>query len=408
MRHKPLLMLLPGLLLVLSAGAEQPDPAIQLNHLIQKIDLRSSVHQRSESALLDELTAVEQAALEANNQSDYSLELRPRVTDSSAGVALRVYLPERWNKRTLSEQLILAAQSEQLRVAALEWQEVMEVYRNFCAYRMLCRQRELLNAEIAFVKPYLEQADLGVEQHQFSIANRARLYSHHLDLLNQKNKVKLELIDLARSLYRLLGPAAELDSYSRMARLPALTRLNADALIQQALRQRSDYRRFDVDAQALDAAEALAQSKDVFRLKYLQPSYDVDYSGGDNSWALSASFILPWGSQRSEIQVYQQQRLLLSAAQSQQQALIADEIQVLLKTARAYDARIRERMMQTDAVVKQLEADLEDMRKGTLEQVRERLLIRERLLDVALHEAKAEYEKECLAVDLAETLGRLD
>ncbi|MCK5676509.1 MAG: hypothetical protein KAH99_05795, partial [Verrucomicrobia bacterium] len=107
--------------------------------IMRKGNLHEAIRIRSESVLLDELTALEQAEAQAKSRSEYGLELRPRVTNSEVGLALRIYLPDRWSKDKLREQLALVAESEQLRVAALDWQEVMAVYRDFCAYRMLRR-----------------------------------------------------------------------------------------------------------------------------------------------------------------------------------------------------------------------------------------------------------------------------
>ena len=121
-------LLLPGLILAAgSAGAGVED----------------TLSKRSERAVIDESMAAEQARARAQSRSEYGLELRPRVTDSDAGVALRIYLPSRWNKSKLREQLTLVTESEQLRVAALEWQELMQVYRSFCDYRMFQSQRAL-------------------------------------------------------------------------------------------------------------------------------------------------------------------------------------------------------------------------------------------------------------------------
>lgn len=165
-------------------------------------ELTTSLQALSERVLLDESTAAEQAATEARSDSGAGLELRPGYSEDNSSHAVRLYLPSRWTQTKLHEQLSLVAQSEELRVAALEWQDLLSVYRDFCTYRMLNKQLVLLTDEIDTLTPSLNQADLSVQQHQFSVTNRAKLYGEALDLLNAQQKVETELLG---GIYSALG-----------------------------------------------------------------------------------------------------------------------------------------------------------------------------------------------------------
>lgn len=382
-------------LLAMSASAAEPG-------------LRETIHVRSESALLDELTAVEQAEAQAKSRSEYGLELRPRVTDSKVGLALRIYLPDHWSKDKLREQLVLVAESEQLRVAALEWRELMAVYRGFCTYRMFRKQLTLFDQEIQTLEPHLREADQGVELRQLSVADRAKLYSHCLGLANDRGKVKSSLLETKKKLRLTLGHTADLERFSDIAVVAMPARMEIETLLRQALDHRADYRQFDVNAQSLGVAEAVARSEDGFRFKYIQPGYDVDYEGGQNSWWLSAAFVLPWGTRNPDIAVYQQRYALSVAAMDLQRAMIEERLRVLLKTAEDYYDQADQRNRTLKPLLKQLGKDLEQMDTGRLEQLRDLLSIRERILEASLQTTEAACWKECIAVDLAEELGHLE
>ena len=369
--------------------------------------LRETIHARSESILLDEATALEQAEVQAKSRSGYGLELRPRVTESDVGLALRIYLPDRWSKDRLREQLSLVAESEQLRVVALEWRELMAVYRGFCTYRMLREKRVLLDREIQALEPRLKEADRGVALHQLAVPDRAKLYSHCLGLVNDREKVKASLLEVGRQLRLALGHDADLERFSNRAIIEMPPQMEAGTLLRQALDHRTDYRRFDVDSRSLEAAEAVAHSEEGFRFRYIQPFYNVDYEGGENSWGLSAAFVLPWGTRNPDIAVYRQQHALALAAMDLHRATIEHRLRVLLKTAGEYHAQADQRNHALAPLLEQLTQDLEQMDSGRLEQLRDLLSIRKRLLDASLQTTESTCRKECLAVDLAEELGSL-
>jgi len=370
-------------------------------------DLREAVRLRSDAALLQESIAVGQAEARAAGQSSYGIELRPRVTDSKAGAALRIYLPDHWSKARLREQLMLVAESEQLRVAALEWKELMAVYRDFCTYRMLHAQRDLFNEEIRALKPYLAQADQRVERRQLSVMDRAKLYSLFLDLMGDREQVSTSLLEVEQRLRFVLGPAADLDRFAASAKVEMPARMDVDALLRQALENRADYRQFAIDSRSLDVAEAAARSKDGFRFKYIQPAYNVDYEGGENSWDLSASFVLPWGTRNHDAEVLKQQQMLMLSERSQQCILIEDRLRVLLKTAEAHYDLAGARTRALKPLLAQLQQDLAQMDNGMLDQLRDRFMIRKRILDAALQNTDSICKKERLAIDLAEEIGRI-
>lgn len=366
--------------------------------------LKKAIHNQSEAAILTESTAVEQAEARAKSRSEYGLELRPRVTDSDVGVALRIYLPDRWNQSKLREQLALVAESEQLRVATLEWKELIQVYRQLSDYRMIQKQLILFDAELQELEPYLNLANLSVGLNQLAVVDRAKLYSLYLDLINNRERVNLSLLDTEQELRIVLGVNANLDQLAQSTRVK-MPRLLFDELMQQALNNRSDYRQFDIQSRSLTAAEGVAQSEDGFRLKYIQPAYNVDYNNGESTVGLSASFILPWGTRNPDIAVFQEQRTLSYAAQKLQRSTIENRLHVLLKTAKAYYKQASDRSTKLKPLLEQLSTDLEQIDTGRIEDLRDQMLIRERILDVSLQTTRFIQNKENISLDLIEELG---
>jgi len=394
-----------GLLpMVLLAGAMAED---NIAALMRKGELSATVKDRSEGVLLEETTAVEQARAAAQSRSEYGLELRPRVTGDDVGAALRIYLPSRWNKSKLREQLALVAQEEQLRVAALEWQDLMAVYRGFCEYRMLNKQLKIYQKELDTLEPYLEKANIEVELNQLSVTDRAKLYSLYLDLVNSQEKVHADLLENRQELQLLVGAEANLEQMAEAALITMPPRAEFERLFQQALKNRSDFQLHRAQVRSTSAAEAVARSEDGFRLKYIQPDIQVDYNDGETSFGLSASFILPWGTRNPDIAVYQQQRALSLSVMELQRRLIADRLRVLLETAEVYYAQSAERSGRIKPLLLKLDADLKTMETGRLEELRDVMLVRERILDVSLQTTRAISNKERIAIDIAEEIGTL-
>lgn len=398
MMRAPLFSLL--LIPLLSAGQD-------LEKLMLNGELKDQIQQRSERTVLEESTAAEQARAEAKSRSEFGMELRPKITDSEVGVALRVYLPDRWDKDKLREQLILLAESEQLRVSALEWEQLMDVYRDFCEYRMLKKQLTVYNEELIWLEPYLEKANEGVELNQLSVTDRAKLYSLYLDLVNNHEKVKLDLLDIEQNLRLLLGAEANLDNMANTALVTMPPEAEFKALMSRALNNRSDYRRFDVQSKTLRSAEDRARSEDGFRMKYLQPFYEYDYDNGDSTIGLSASFILPWGTRNPDIAVFQHEQLLNQSAMELQRTIIEHRLQVLLKSAASYYSQAGDRSARIKPLLSHLAGDLETINTGRLVDLRDQMLIRERILDVSLQTHRAICRKEQIAVELAQELGTL-
>ncbi|MDF7801143.1 hypothetical protein P4C99_16825 [Pontiellaceae bacterium B1224] len=390
--------------MVFAAGALASE---DLDELMRKGDLSAAVKGRSEGVLIEDSIAVEQARASAQSRSEYGLELRPRVTDSEVGAALRIYLPSSWNKSKLREQLALVAQEEQLRVSALEWLDLMDVYRGFCEYRMLNSQLEIYQNELNALEPYLEKANLEVELNQLSVTDRAKLYSVYLDLVNSQEKVSSDLLEIRQELHLLVGPTANLEDMAKTALIPMPQKTDFELLFQQALQNRSDYQLYSAQARSTSAAEAVARSEDGFRLKYIQPDVEVDYDNGETSFGLSASFVLPWGTRNPDIAVYQQQQALSLSVMDLQRRLIADRLRVLLNSADAYYTQASERSERIKPLLLKLDADLKTMDTGRLEELRDLLLVRERILDVSLQTTRSLCNKEQIAVDLAEEIGTL-
>jgi hypothetical protein len=376
-----------------------------LEALMERAELRETIRTRSGGTLLEESTALERARTQARSRSDYGLELRPGISDDDVRLALRVYLPDRWSKKRLREQLALATQSEQLRVAALEWQDIVSVYRDFCSYRMLRNQLTLLENELKFIEPYLAQADQRVELSQLAIGDRARLYSTYLALLNDGNELENSLLDSRRRLKMVLGPNANLENLSALAVITMPSQLEIESLLRLALGKRADYRLLTAEVRAMQLAEEAARSEDGFRLKYIQPAYSVNYNDGSSGWELSTSLVLPWGTRNPDIAVYQSQQALSLAAQTEQRKIIEDRLRVLLDTAEGHYAQAAAQNRRIRPVIDQLNADLEQMAGLPLEQIRDVLSIRERMLDASLQSAESKCRTEILAVDLAEELG---
>ncbi len=396
-------IVLPALCCISSTVLATSDQT--LSALMEQASFHDTIRNQNAGALIDESTELEQSKTFARSRSDYGLELRPSISDEDVGLALRVYLPGRWSKKRLHEQLTLAARSEQLRIKTLEWKDVIAIYRDFCTYRMLKQQLALTENEIRFIEPYLKKADQAVTLNQLAVSDRARLYSTYLALANDQADLGNNFLDAQRRIRMVVGPDADLEQLSTMAVIDIPSQLEIKSLLKTALEQRSDYRQFGIDLRAMQLAEEAARSEDGFRLKYLQPAYRVDYDNGSSGWELSTSIVLPWGTRNPDIAVYQHQQALFIAAQDQQRRIIEDRLRVMLDMANAYYMQVAEQKKRTGPVIRQLNEDLEVLADVPLEQVRDLISVRERMLDAALQSAKFEYMAETITVDLAEELG---
>ena len=367
-----------------------------------------AVRSLSERRFLEQSTLAEQAAVRARNPSDFSMELRPAVSDTDAGVGLRVYLPARWRQKALREQLEWVAQSEQLRVSALEDQALLAVYRDFCTYRMLRKQIALYTGEMEWLEPYLGQADQRVQQRQLAVSDRAKLYADYLRLLSNREQAAMEWIEVQHALQKALGSQADLEAFAQIQPIPMPTRLELDELLQQALESRADYQRMELETKVLGAAEAVARAEDGFHFKFFQPSYVRDYKDGEDAWALSAAFVLPWGGHNPDIVEYREKKELAGYQMALQRHILKERLQSLINASEelqnrsgpAGNARFR-------PLVDQLTHDLDLMKDLPLDQMRDRLQIRERMLDAEIQATVVENKREQLAIDFAEELGTL-
>jgi hypothetical protein len=368
-------------------------------------DVKSALRPLSESSLLTESIAAEQAAVEGR-RTGAGLEFRPGYTEDEGTVAFRFYLPDSWSKSRLREQLRLTAQSEELRIAALEWKELTAVYRQFCTFRMLRDQSAQLTAEIDRLAPCLEQINRSVQQHQFSVTDRAKLYGDYLDLINRHEKTDAEQLALRRQLYQVLGSDADLDALADAARIAPLPRLPLDDGLRLAQECRADLRQLDTQAQALGSAAALAAAGDGFRLKHIQTDYKMDLTGDDpDQWGVSAAFSL-WGNRNPDVSTCRQQQLLAVSTLALQRRVIKARLQALLTAADEFDVKMARRNRTVQPMLDQLTADLQCMSDSPLH-LRDRMTIRGQILDTTLETARMECEREILAIDLAEELGTL-
>jgi hypothetical protein len=377
-----------------AAGEPPAEPAAAIQALSEGLFLQKSVQ-------------AEQASVRVRAASDFSVELRPGVSDDDAGVALRINLPGRWSPAALREQLALAARSEELRVAELEWAELVAVYRGLATYRLLRKQIDLCAAELEGLEPFLGRADQGVLQRQLAVSDRAALYGHQLRLMNERQKLELAWNEIQLELHRSLGSRADLEALARLRPLAMPTRIELDGLVRQALEHRADYRRREVEAQALGAAEAQARAEDGFHLRFIQPSYARDYEAGEDTWALSAAFVLPWGGRNPDIAEYREQRELADFGLALQRRILKERLQSLIQASEALEKQIENRSLQIQPLVERLEMDLAQMDDGQLGSLRSRMQIRERMLDSALQTALLECRREQMAIDFAEELGTL-
>ncbi len=365
----------------------------------------AAIHHLSEGLFLKKTTQAEQAALRARTPSDFSLELRPGVGDDNAGIALRIYLPGWRGGEALRRQLELAARSEELRVAEWQWQELLAVYRHLSTYRLLRRQIALVEAEIKEWEPWLARADQAVQKRQFAASDRARLTSRYLDLLHDRQRLEADWIQNQLDLHVVLGSQADLEAFAEIPPIGLPDRSRVDDLLRQAVENRPDYRQMDVDAQTLEAAEAMARAEDGFRFKYLQPSYSRDYREGEDQWAVAAAFVLPWGPRNPRIAEYREQRELAHFEMALQRRIIRERLQSLLQASAALQEQLERRTREFQPLLTQLTQDLDQLDPEHLASMSDRMQIRGRLLDAALQSALLESRREHLAIDLAEELG---
>ena len=380
-------------------------PLIALSSANAEDTIQQTIHERGEATLLAPATSLEQARTQMRSRSDFGLELRPSIdSNDELGLALRIYLPNKWDEKNLKQRLELAATAEQLRIAQLEWNDVTSVYRDLASYRMLQKKSVLLQQELEFIAPFLKLADQRVERNQLDVADRTRLYSDKLALLNDLAKEEAEQIKISQRIKMVLGPDAKLAPLAESTVISMPSRLELNQLLRTALQQRADYLRFNVDMETMQLAEDAAKKENRFCFKYLQPSYNVDYASGEQDWQISTAIELPWGKHNPEIALFQQHQALSLAAQDWQRQNIEDRLRILIETAEACKKQVALQNQRTAPVLAQLKADLEQ-KELPLEQVRNQLNTRKQILDAKLQNIELQQQLENLAIDFAEELG---
>jgi hypothetical protein len=371
-------------------------------------NLPSIIQSRSDRPLLQKSTEVLQTEERARNYDGYGAEIRPRITDDVGGVALRVYFPQAWGKeKHLATQVSLLAESRRLLISADEWKDLMQVYRFFSDLRMYNQQIQILENESSLLKKDLARADQGVAQNQYPLLERARLESVLLDELDSLNKLRNRRIVTRRSLRFLLGESVDLDALAQTAIPPEQPLENLDLLVQKALQNRADYRQMQVQARSLETSGILAQSKNGFRLKYIQPEYSREYSGNkEDRWGVSASFVLPWGQNHLDSEAFLQQRDLLQSEISVSRERIAERLHILSRalTEHASDG-FRQDREAASMLCKKLAEELSTMDAEHLEQLRDLTTLRKRMMESRLQALQNKCSKEHLLIDFAEELG---
>jgi len=371
-------------------------------------NLESIIQSRSTRPLLQQSTEVQQTEERAQNFGGYAAEVRPRITDDVAGLALRIYLPQTWGRgKHLTTQIALLAESRQLLVSEEEWKNLMQAYRLFSDLRMFNQQIALLETESKKLKKDLARAEESLAKNQYSLLEYARLEAVLLDELNALNKLRNRQLSTRRSLQFLLGEAADLDQLAQSAIPPKLASKDPEILIQKALQNRSDYRQMQVQARSLETSEILAQSKNGFRLKYLQPEYSKKYSGDhEDRWGLSASFVLPWGQNHLDTEVFQQRRNLLQSEISISRERIAERVRILFSALSTHtSAHFQQDREAATQLSKKMEEQLSKMDTEHLEQLRDLTILRKRITENRLQTLQDTSTLEHLQIDLAEEIG---
>jgi hypothetical protein len=351
---------------------------------------------------------VEQTAERARNFGGYGAEVRPRITDDVAGLALRIYLPQTWGRgKHLTTQIALLAESRQLLVSQEEWKNLMQAYRLFSDLRMYNQQIELLENEVKKLKKDLTRAESALAKNQYSLLEYARFESVLLDELNTLDKLRNRQLSTRTSLHFLLGENVDLNPLAQTAIPPAPSLESPETLVQKALQNRSDYRQMQVHARSLETSEFLAQSKNGFRLKYLQPEYSKKYSGDhEDRWGLSASFVLPWGQNHLDTEVFRQQRNLLQSEISISRERIAERIQILYSALKTHTStNFQQDRDAANKVSGKLAEQLLKMETEHLDQLRDLALLRKRIVENQLQTLQNRSTQEHLSIDLAEEIG---
>ena len=363
------------------------------------------VRERVDPGVRDAALAARRAEVESQVAARPGFEVRPGVTDSHVGAALRVYVPDFRGRRALRERLALAARSEQLRVAEMEWRQVYAICRDLCDLRGAQRKETLYRKELDALEPVLESAADAVGRNELSLEDRARFGAQYLKLLGEADRQANARIALRARLAARLGPGVDFDALSESVRFEMPSTNAVEELLRLAMAERPDACRLETEALGLEAAANAEARRNGFRLKYLQPSYFVDYTGDDDpKWGLSASFVLPWG-QRDEAGIYRSRQSLALARRDALRNEIRRRIGALLKAAAEFDRQAKEAEAARRPVVEVLKRDAERMGDLPLSERRILLSIRERLLDVDLRAVETDRQRQRFAIDLAEEIG---
>ena len=260
--------------------------------------------------------------------TDTSIELRPEISEDSISSALRFITAQRANTPVIQEALITLSEIERLRRDAYLYEEEISCYRLLLQYKTLEEIITLHQQEETVFKNYLERAKKAFDKNQLSEIEWAKANTALLDIRTSINTLLEERTELKKELRLRLGADAPLTTWAHSVRIDAMVDTRATLFLETALKNRADYLLLQKRKLLVELHHEILLAENQFHLQHIQPEIEHDLEDHSITYAVSASFHLPWSSNHTESMTYRYEIQYYQELIEKMKKRIASEIDV--------------------------------------------------------------------------------
>lgn len=337
--------------------------------------------------------------------TDTSIELRPEISEDSISSALRFITGQHANRPAIQKALITLSEIEHLRRNAYLFEEQIYCYRLLLQYKTLEEIITLHQEEKTVFESYLERAKKAFDKNQLSEIEWAKANTALLDISASINALLEERTELKKELRLRLGADAPLATWAHSVRINTMVDKKAPLFLETALENRADYLLLQKRKYLAQLHHETLLAENQFHIQHIQPEIEHDLEDHSITYAVSASFHLPWSSThtksmtfRYEIQYYQE---LIEKVKKR----IASEIDVhLLHYHEQYDLN----KAYEPVVIDTLEEKWNTLATAKLlrvDQFRDIFYLRSRILKYKTADLERALREQEYHLDLLETCG---
>ena len=336
---------------------------------------------------------------------DTAIELRPEISEQSIRSALRLNLAGDIDRPLIREVLILLTEIERLnRQAQLHSAEV-NTYRLLLSYRRNQKELSLYEDEQKVLHGYMQTANQAVENHTLSELDFAKSKALSLELDNRILQLKHRNTELKKALALQVGPDAPIEAWAQTLFFNTDQRYALDTLLQSAQQNRHDYLLLKKRLQLNVLKRELAREDNHFHMQHIQPEVEHDLDDHSFTFALSASFHLPWSSPKTTTQVFDYEIAYYRDLITQMEQRLKTEVSSYLMS---YRDHLELHQAYKPETIDELEAKWKAIAEESLlraDQLRDVFYLRERILRSRVHYLESERKQHESQLDLMASCG---